>query len=293
MKKFGLLKTMTLTFLSSLVVTLYVAKLESIILSVEMLSYFIFASVIVISGLVLYTKENIKDWLSLISKKNKDFSDVPSIIYNFCRKYYIESESATIDFVKNEVKDKNIANFFIRYLDKNTTEEINDYLEAEELKNRQVEHNARKIVYSNNLLITLGTLASYIYDSNIKGILLLGGCLSVYNMFIARNIESNIDNSNKLLKLFKNINEDILMFKNPKSIEYKCKSLLGFDDVYLTVDNFEPQINIENNIVEEENKSKDNIQKTNVNISGRKSSLITIGKNKNKVTNNNSKTNKL
>ena len=53
----------------------------------------------------------------------------------------------------------------------------------------------------NNLLIVLGVIASYIYDSNIKGILLLAGGFGIYNMILSKNIEKNIIIIDKMTEL--------------------------------------------------------------------------------------------
>lgn len=296
MKKYSLFKIASLAFLSSFILTMYSTKFESIVLGVDFPSYFIFIAMSAVCGLLLYSKEEIKDWFELTLKKDKNIkvNDIPDLVYNFCKTYYFKEDSEVTNFVKNEVKDKNLANFFVRYLDKNTKEEIDEYLGTQEVLKKQKESNARKVMSCNNLLITLGVVASYIYDSNIKGILLLAGGLSIYNMIISRNIEKNITMIDKMTELYKHINEDILLFKNPRQIMHKCKSILMLEDAYVTIDNLEV-LETATLIVEGEDKkvTEEKPKLKDMNIEERKSALITIGKNKNKASDRNSKVIKL
>lgn len=296
MKKYSLFKITSLAFLSSFVLTMYSTKFESIILGVDFPSYFIFIAMCSICGLLLYTKEEIKDWFELTLKKDKNInvSNIPDLVYNFCKTYYFKGDSEVTNFVKNEIKDKNLANFFVRYLDKNTKEEIDEYLGAQDVLKKQKESNARKVMSCNNLLITIGVIASYIYDSNIKGILLLAGGFSIYNMIISRNIEKNIAMIDKMTELYKHINEDILLFKNPRQIMYKCKSILMLEDAYVTVDNLDVlETTIPAVATEDKEVTKEKPHLKDMNIEERKSALVTIGKNKNKVEDRNSKVVKL
>lgn len=296
MKKYSLLKMVSLAFLSSFVLTMYSTKFESIILGVDFPSYFIFMAMSAICGLLLYTKEEIKDWFELTLKKDKkiNVNNVPDLVYNFCKTYYFKEDSEVTNFVKTEIKDKNLANFFVRYLDKNTKEEIDEYLGAQEVLKKQKESNARKVMSCNNLLITIGVIASYIYDSNIKGILLLAGGFSIYNMIISRNIEKNIAMIDKMTELYKHINEDILTFKNPRQIMYKCKSILMLEDAYVTIDNLEVLETTTPTVVGEYKEVvKEKPQLKGINIEERKSALVTIGKNKNKAKDKESKVVKL
>lgn len=296
MKKYSLFKITSLAFLSSFVLTMYSTKFESIILGVDFPSYFIFIAMCSICGLLLYTKEEIKDWFELTLKKDKNInvSNIPDLVYNFCKTYYFKDDSEVTNFVKNEIKDKNLANFFVRYLDKNTKEEIDEYLGAQDVLKKQKESNARKVMSCNNLLITIGVIASYIYDSNIKGILLLAGGFSIYNMIISRNIEKNIAMIDKMTELYKHINEDILLFKNPRQIMYKCKSILMLEDAYVTVDNLDVlETTIPAVATEDKEVTKEKPHLKDMNIEERKSALVTIGKNKNKVEDRNSKVVKL
>lgn len=290
MKKYNLFKIVSVAFLSSLVITMYSTKFKSIVLSVDLLSYFIFACVTVICGLLLLNKEDISDWIQMISKKEKKTEDIPDTVYNFCKKYYFESEADTISFVKNNVKNKSLANFFVRYLDKNTIEEIDEYLATQEVAVNRKKDNARKVINYNNLFILLGVIASYIYDSNIKGVLMIAGALSVYNLIVSKNIESNIVSLQQTNALYKMIAEDILNFKNAKYIMYRCKSILMLDDEFVSVDNIEVPKHIDITEAVENHSTENNISiPTDLNIEGRKSALITIGKNKNKQTDNNKK----
>lgn len=296
MKKYSLFKITSLAFLSSFVLTMYSTKFESIILGVDFPSYFIFMAMSAICGLLLYTKEEIKDWFELTLKKDKNINvnNIPDLVYNFCKTYYFKDDSEVTNFVKNEIKDKNLANFFVRYLDKNTKEEIDEYLGAQDVLKKQKESNARKVMSCNNLLITIGVIASYIYDSNIKGILLLAGGFSIYNMIISRNIEKNIAMIDKMTELYKHINEDILLFKNPRQIMYKCKSILMLEDAYVTVDNLDVlETTIPAVATEDKEVTKEKPHLKDMNIEERKSALVTIGKNKNKVEDRNSKVVKL
>lgn len=296
MKKYSLFKITSLAFLSSFVLTMYSTKFESIILGVDFPSYFIFMAMSAICGLLLYTKEEIKDWFELTLKKDKNINvnNIPDLVYNFCKTYYFKDDSEVTNFVKNEIKDKNLANFFVRYLDKNTKEEIDEYLGAQDVLKKQKESNARKVMSCNNLLITIGVIASYIYDSNIKGILLLAGGFSIYNMIISRNIEKNIAMIDKMTELYKHINEDILLFKNPRQIMYKCKSILMLEDAYVTVDNLDVlETTIPAVAIEDKEVTKEKPHLKDMNIEERKSALVTIGKNKNKAEDRNSKVIKL
>lgn len=296
MKKYSLFKITSLAFLSSFVLTMYSTKFESIILGVDFPSYFIFMAMSAICGLLLYTKEEIKDWFELTLKKDKNINvnNIPDLVYNFCKTYYFKDDSEVTNFVKNEIKDKNLANFFVRYLDKNTKEEIDEYLGAQDVLKKQKESNARKVMSCNNLLITIGVIASYIYDSNIKGILLLAGGFSIYNMIISRNIEKNIAMIDKMTELYKHINEDILLFKNPRQIMYKCKSILMLEDAYVTVDNLDVlETTIPAVAIEDKEVTKEKPHLKDMNIEERKSALVTIGKNKNKAEDRNSKVVKL
>ena len=296
MKKYSLFKITSLAFLSSFVLTMYSTKFESIILGVDFPSYFIFMAMSAICGLLLYTKEEIKDWFELTLKKDKNINvnNIPDLVYNFCKTYYFKDDSEVTNFVKNEIKDKNLANFFVRYLDKNTKEEIDEYLGAQDVLKKQKESNARKVMSCNNLLITIGVIASYIYDSNIKGILLLAGGFSIYNMIISRNIEKNIAMIDKMTELYKHINEDILLFKNPRQIMYKCKSILMLEDAYVTVDNLDVlETTIPAVATEDKEVTKEKPHLKDMNIEERKSALVTIGKNKNKAEDRNSKVVKL
>lgn len=297
MKKYSLFKIASIAFLSSFVLTMYSTKFESIVLGVDIPSYFIFMAMILICGLLLYSSEEIKDWFTLTFKNNNNINinDIPDVVYNFCKTYYFTSDSEVTDFVKNEVKDKSLTNFFIRYLDKNTKEEIDEYLGTQEILKKQKESNARKVMSCNNLLIVLGVIASYIYDSNIKGILLVAGGFGIYNMILSKNIEKNIIMIDKKTELYKQINEDILLFKNPRQIMYKCKSVLLLEDAYITIDNLNmlETSNIINEDIEENDVVKETLTSTDINIEERKSALVTIGKNKQKIDDRKSKVIKL
>lgn len=294
MKKYSVLKIATLSCLTVVMLLLYITKIESIILSVDIPSYFIFISMITICGLLLYSNEDIKDWIEMISKKNNDKRNIPELIYNFCKNHYFKSEAETIDFVKNEIEDKGLANFFVRYIDKNDKYEIQEYIGMQEIAIKKKIENAKKVINFNNVFIIVGVAASYIYDSNIKGILLMAGAMSIYNLMVSKNIESNIESLRQMNELYKNIYEDMLEYKNAKYIMYKCKSILGIDDDYVTIDNIEVETNtkeivIENNI----EKNKTIKVSPDINIESRKSALVTIGKNKNRNNDENSKVVKL
>lgn len=281
MKKYNIFRLASVAFLSSFVVTMYTTKLKSIVFGVDMPSYLIFACVTIICGLLLLNKEDIEDWVQMISKKGKKTENIPDHVYEFCKKYYFESEAETVKYVKTEVKNKSLANFFVRYLDKNTKDEIEEYLDTQKVVVNRRKDNARKVIGYNNLFILLGVIGSYIYDSNLKGILLVAGALSIYNLVLAKNIEKNILAAQQLNALYKNIAEDILNFRNAKYIMYKCKSILMLDDEFVSVDNIEipEQIDI-TEAVEVEAKEKNIPVPTDLSIEGRKSALITIGKNK-------------
>lgn len=281
MKKYNIFRLASVAFLSSFVITMYTTKLKSIVFGVDMPSYLIFACVTIICGLLLLNKEDIEDWVQMISKKGKKTENIPDHVYEFCKKYYFESEAETVKYVKTEVKNKSLANFFVRYLDKNTKDEIEEYLDTQKVVVNRRKDNARKVIGYNNLFILLGVIGSYIYDSNLKGILLVAGALSIYNLVLAKNIEKNILAAQQLNALYKNIAEDILNFRNAKYIMYKCKSILMLDDEFVSVDNIEipEQIDI-TEAVEVEAKEKNIPVPTDLSIEGRKSALITIGKNK-------------
>lgn len=281
MKKYNIFRLASVAFLSSFVITMYTTKLKSIVFGVDMPSYLIFACVTIICGLLLLNKEDIEDWVQMISKKGKKTENIPDHVYEFCKKYYFESEAETVKYVKTEVNNKSLANFFVRYLDKNTKDEIEEYLDTQKVVVNRRKDNARKVIGYNNLFILLGVIGSYIYDSNLKGILLVAGALSIYNLVLAKNIEKNILAAQQLNALYKNIAEDILNFRNAKYIMYKCKSILMLDDEYVSVDNIEipEQIDI-TEAVKVEAKEKNIPMPTDLSIEGRKSALITIGKNK-------------
>lgn len=290
MKKQNLVKMAVIAFLSSFVLTMYSTKFKSIIFGVDMPSYFIFGFVTLICGLLLLNMDDIKNWTEMVSKKGKNIKDIPDTVYTFCKKYYFESEADAAKFVKKDVHNKDLANFFVRYVDKNTKEEIAEYLGTQSLVTKLKENSARKVINYNNLFILIGVVASYIYDSNIKGVLLLAGGLSIYNLMIAKNIEKNIMVLNQMNELYKSVSEDILNFKNAKYIMYKCKSILMLDDEYVTVDNLEiPESVVEINEQDMVAEAKPMTKPNDFNIEGRKSALITIGKNKNKKEDRNSK----
>lgn len=294
MKKYNIFKLASVAFLSSFVITMYTTKLKSIVFGVDMPSYLIFACVTIICGLLLLNKEDIEDWVQMISKKGKKTENIPDNVYDFCKKYYFESEADTVKYVKTEVENKSLANFFVRYLDKNTIDEIEEYLDTQKIIVNRRKDNARKVIGYNNLFILLGVIGSYIYDSNLKGVLLVAGALSIYNLVLAKNIEKNILAAQQLNALYKNIAEDILNFRNAKYIMYKCKSILMLDDEFVSVDNIEipEQIDI-TEAVEVEAKEKNIPVPTDLSIEGRKSALITIGKNKATKDDDNRKTIKL
>ena len=115
-------------------------------------------------------------------------------------------------------------------------------------------------------------------------------------MILSKNIEKNIIIIDKMTELYKQINEDILLFKNPREIMYKCKSVLLLDDTYITIDNLDiletskltnEDIEEKDDVVQETSKS------TDINIEERKSALVTIGKNKQKIDDRKSKMIKL
>ena len=285
MKKYNLLKFSTIAFLSSFVVTMYSTKFKAIMLGASAPTYLIFAFTTIICGLLLLNKEDLSDWVHMVLKTEKNTHHIPDTVYNFCKKYYFSEESETIEYVKTEVKSKSLANFFTRYLDKNTMDEIDDYIASQELILNRKKDNARKVISNNNLFLLIGVIASYCYDSNIKGVLIIAGVCSIYNLYLSKNIETNIVTNQQLNVLYKTVAEDILNFRNAKYIMYKCKGILMLDDEIVTIDNIEAPKATNTEIVEEGVSLDSDITVTvplyeNISIESRKSALITLGKNK-------------
>lgn len=281
MKKDNLATLAIVTLLATCTIALYVTKIESIILGVDIPSYFIFASMMIISALLLLNKEDIYDIFKMATRKEYNKNEMPNKIYNFCKHYYFDTEETVTEYLKTEVKNKRLANFLVRYVDKNTKEEIQEYISAQESMSSKSFDNARKVVYYSNIFVFISVIASYIYDSNIKGILLIAGALCLSNLFVYRKVETNIAQSREELVLFKNIYEDILNFKNAKYVMYKCKSLLAIDEDFLTIDDLTITENVKENKEEEKvEKKKEKPINYDLNIEERRSALITIGKNK-------------
>lgn len=283
MKKDNFIGTGIVVSLATCIGFMYLTKIKSIILGVDIPSYFIFASVLAICTIMLFSKNDILDFLTMSTNKNDNKKETPDIIYDFCKAYYLKSTKEAANFVRLNVKNKDLANFFVRYLDKNNKEEIYEYICAQESLINKKANNARKIVYYFNFFVMLGTLASYIYDSNIKGILFISGILCLANLVFYRKIEKNIIDVKENIVLYKNIYEDILNFRNAKYIMYKCKNILNIHDDFVTIDNLE----VDENLVDVEFttiEDKPSIA-NDLNIEARKSAVVTIFNRKNRNSN--------
>lgn len=279
MKKDNLAALGIVALLSTCTIALYITKLESIILGVDIPSYFIFVSMMIVSSLLLLNKEDVIDVIKMATSKENNKTEIPNKIYNFCKHYYFDSEETVTEYLKTEVKNKRLANFLVRYIDKNTKEEIDEYIAAQEVIASKSSDNARKAVYYSNVFVVISVIASYIYDSNIKGILLIAGALCLSNLFVYKKVEGNIAQNREEIHLYKNISDDILNFKNAKYIMYKCKNLLAIDEDFVTIDDL---VVNESNVVqtEEVETNKEPVKHFDNAIEERKSALITIGKNK-------------
>lgn len=272
MQKNNLCKTATIGFLASFIATLYVTKFKSIMLGVSGQSYLIYISTLIICGVLVYGNEEFKSWLKIVLKQKINTKNIPDIVYNFCKKYYMCTDKEAVGFVKENVKDKELANFFARFLDKNNYQEISDYLDIQYNIFKDNELKIRKVVNYNNIFLLFAIATSYVYDSNIKGIILISGILSIFNLLTSKKIDSYINNQRLMISLYKNISQDILKFKNPKYIMYKCENIL-----MLTED----EITIEKLVVADEKPIvrtiTNRVNNLDVSIESRKSKLITIG----------------
>ena len=270
MKKESILKTTLVVFLISFVGTLYLTKFKSILFGMSFPSYLIFGAIVAVCGLVVYSKEELKSWYSLVTN-NYNLNVVPEAIYSFSKSLFLSDEKGAYSFVQNNVHNENLKGFLMRFVDKNTKEEVDEYLDVQKSLLRKKETSAHKIVSNNTLFILFGVVAGYIYDSNIKGLLLIATIASVANILTTKRIEESIAKESLLLSLYSNISNDILSFRNPKYIMYKCENLLLLNDDMFT------DVNIPQDVVANSSSPEVSVS-TSVRLSEspRQSAVITI-----------------
>lgn len=238
MKNKSVLRIVGTSFLGGLIATLYFTKIKSIIASVDITSYILFTSTSLFAMLTVYSKTEFFDFIKSVHDKTL-ITSYPKHLYEFCKNYYWESEEQYVKYVEENIKDESLKKFCVRFIDKNDRSELEEYLNSTKVLNKKTFNNAKKVVYLNNCILLVGVVMTYIYDTNIKGVLLIASLLAVLNIYMSKNISRNILIKEAVQNLFENIYNDILTFKNAKAIMYKAESLLLLDSSEEIVENYE------------------------------------------------------
>lgn len=235
MKKLNFFKTILISFLGSFIITLYATKFKSIALATDLSSYLIYFFSLAFFALITYSNKEISDWGKTLNEKEKNLRDIPNQIYKFIKMHYNNNNTDMELFLMTEVSNIELKDFLKKYFDKNSQEEIQIYIKNQRKTLNDEIRNTKKVVKYNGVFILLSTIASYIYDSNIKGILFLSAVLFISNILFSKNIDKIIDNKSMLNNLFENIYQDITHFKNAKYIMYKAEELLMLDSDYTEI----------------------------------------------------------
>lgn len=266
-----------ISFITAFIITLYLSKFKSIMFGVSIESYLIYMLTLTVCYLKIYYNTDFRKWIRVVFYKDLDKKQICNNIYFFSKKHYLEEDKETLSYVKNNVRHKGLIEFFVRFIDNNTDTEIEEFITIQKNLLSEKKISLKKVVTYNYVFIGLALSMSYIYDSNIKGLLLISSILMVLNTISLKKIDKFILDSALLINLYENIYKDILNYQNPKYVLFKSENILMLSVEEVNINNIEEKRNYikkMENLHPTEDIVKNN--KNNININHRKSNSITI-----------------